>query len=133
MSCERNKGRDDLFLVGIRRRGAPLAARLAAAIREIERGEVPVGVLDISRYRDDLALPGQQPVRPPDEMLPVKDKKVILVDDVLYTGRTIRAALDANIDQGRPAVSAGGTGRPGTPGTADPRRLRRQERPDFQP
>jgi pyrimidine operon attenuation protein/uracil phosphoribosyltransferase len=101
---EKNKGVEDLVLVGIRTRGVYLANRLADQILHIEGEEVPVGDLDITLYRDDrqneqvdsLTLQGGEiPVK-------VKGKKVILVDDVLYTGRTVRAALDAIIDQGRP-------------------------------
>lgn len=94
---------DDLGLVGIRRRGVPLAQRLAALIGKIERTTVPVGSLDITMYRDDLSPVGPKPVvQKADLGFPVAGKDVILVDDVLYTGRTIRAALDALFDHGRP-------------------------------
>jgi pyrimidine operon attenuation protein / uracil phosphoribosyltransferase len=99
---ERNKGTQDLVLVGIHTRGVPLARRLAARLEEIEGRPVPVGALDVAMYRDDIGL------RPPgathDTHLPddVGGKVVVLVDDVLYTGRTIRAALDALVDFGRP-------------------------------
>ena len=99
---ERNKGTDDLVLVGIHTRGVPLARRLAARLGEIEGRPVAVGALDVAMYRDDIGL------RPPgathDTQLPgdVGGKVVVLVDDVLYTGRTIRAALDALTDFGRP-------------------------------
>lgn len=100
---ERNKGTDDLVLIGIRRRGVPLAKRLAEKIKVIEGSQVQVGVLDITLYRDDLSTLSHQPVvRQTEVNFPVKGKKVILVDDVLYTGRTIRAALDAIMDLGRP-------------------------------
>lgn len=100
---ERNKGTDNLVLLGIRRRGVPLARRLADKIREIEGGQVPVGVLDITMYRDDLTTLAHQPVvRQTEVTFSVNDKRVILVDDVLYTGRTVRAALDAVVDLGRP-------------------------------
>ncbi|WP_034630408.1 bifunctional pyr operon transcriptional regulator/uracil phosphoribosyltransferase PyrR [Desulfotruncus alcoholivorax] len=100
---ERNKGTEDLVLIGIRRRGVPLARRLAEKIREIEGSLVPVGILDITLYRDDLSSLHPHPVvRQTEVNFSVKGKKVILIDDVLFTGRTIRAALDAVIDLGRP-------------------------------
>src|SRR3989338_2376159 len=101
---EKNKGTEDLCIVGIRTRGAVLAERLKECIKQIEKVEIPVGILDITLYRDDLTLINTQPVV--HETLinfDIADKKVILVDDVLFTGRTIRAALDALIDFGRPA------------------------------
>jgi len=101
---EKNKGVDDLCVVGIRTRGAPLAERINECIKKIEGHTVPVGVLDITLYRDDLTMISNQPVV--HETLidfDITDKKVVLVDDVLFTGRTIRAALDALIDFGRPA------------------------------
>lgn len=100
---EKNKGVENVALIGIRRRGVPLAERLAEKIAEIEGKEVPIGVLDITLYRDDLTTISTQPVIHRTEIsFPVKDKVLILVDDVLYTGRTIRAALDAIMDLGRP-------------------------------
>lgn len=102
---ERNKGTDNLTLVGIRRRGVPLAERLAERIRDIEGRVVPVGTLDITLYRDDLTTLAYQPlVRSTEIPFPVSGKTVVLVDDVIFTGRTIRAALDALIDLGRPRV-----------------------------
>lgn len=102
---ERNKGTDNLVLIGIRRRGVPLARRLAERIKEIEGSSVPVGMLDITLYRDDLSTLSHQPVVHQTEIrFPVEGKRVVLVDDVLYTGRTIRAALDAVMDLGRPSV-----------------------------
>lgn len=102
---ERNKGTDDTVLVGILRRGVPLAERLAERIREIEGRVVPVGILDITLYRDDLTTLAHQPlVRSTELPVPVDGKKVVLVDDVIFTGRTIRAALDAVMDLGRPRV-----------------------------
>ncbi|MGI6632037.1 MAG: bifunctional pyr operon transcriptional regulator/uracil phosphoribosyltransferase PyrR [Bacillota bacterium] len=100
---ERNKGLEDVVIVGIHRRGVPLAERLAKALHDVENFEVPVGELDITLYRDDLTLRFTQPHVGPTRMpVDVAQKKIILVDDVLYTGRTIRAALDALIDMGRP-------------------------------
>jgi pyrimidine operon attenuation protein/uracil phosphoribosyltransferase len=100
---EKNKGTDGLLLIGIRRRGVPLAERLRASIREIEGAEVPLGVLDITLYRDDLTTRSDQPqVHRTEIPESVKGKKVILCDDVLYTGRTVRAAMDAIMDLGRP-------------------------------
>lgn len=101
---ERNRGTDNLALVGILTRGVPLARRLAAQIGSIEDADVPVGALDITLYRDDLSTVAQQPlVRRTDVPFDVVDKTIVLVDDVLYTGRTSRAALDALMDLGRPA------------------------------
>ena len=100
---EKNNGADNLGLVGIRRRGVPLAERLAKILGRIEKTEVPVGTLDITLYRDDLSTIGHRPeVRPGAMEFDIQDKNIILVDDVLYTGRTIRAALDALFDHGRP-------------------------------
>ena len=100
---ERNKGVDNVVLVGIRTRGVPIAERLAPAIKEIEKVELPVGMLDITLYRDDLSTLAYNPVCHGTEIdFDVDGKTVILVDDVLYTGRTIRCALDAIIDMGRP-------------------------------
>lgn len=100
---ERNKGVDNLALIGIRRRGVPLAERLAARIAEFEGVALPVGLLDITLYRDDLTTLAQQPVVHKTQVpFQVEGKKIILVDDVLFTGRTARAALDAIIDLGRP-------------------------------
>ena len=100
---ERNDGAKDLVLVGIRTRGVPLAERLATKIREFEGVELPVGALDITLYRDDLQKIAHQPVvSGTDVPTSIDDKIVVLVDDVLYTGRTVRAALDELIDLGRP-------------------------------
>jgi pyrimidine operon attenuation protein/uracil phosphoribosyltransferase len=104
---ERNRGIEELALVGIRTRGVPIARRLAQAIGEINGHPVPTGVLDITLYRDDLMRQpvGPQPlVRRTEIPFSIDDKRILLVDDVLYTGRTIRAALDALIDFGRPKV-----------------------------
>jgi len=100
---ERNKGVGDVVLVGIRRRGVPISARLAQKIKEFE-GSVPQqGSLDITLYRDDLSTVSHQPVVGASEIpVDINGKVVVLVDDVLYTGRTVRAAMDALIDFGRP-------------------------------
>ena len=101
---ERNKGVDNIVIVGIRTRGVPIAERIAANIEHIEGKKPPVGVLDITLYRDDLSSLSYQPIVHQTE-LPVNitgKTTIVLVDDVLYTGRTIRAALDAIIDMGRP-------------------------------
>jgi len=102
---ERNRELDQLALVGIRTRGVPLAARLRANLREITGRDVPVGALDITLYRDDLMRHpvGPQPlVRRTEIPFSIDDRRILLVDDVLYTGRTVRAGLDALIDFGRP-------------------------------
>jgi pyrimidine operon attenuation protein/uracil phosphoribosyltransferase len=100
---ERNKGTEDLVLVGVRRRGVPLAERIAGKIAEFESARVPQGCLDIALYRDDLSTVGPQPVvGTTDIPVDVNGKVVVLVDDVLYTGRTVRAAMDALMDLGRP-------------------------------
>src|SRR3954463_1412689 len=100
---EKQAGTAGLLLIGIQRRGVPLAARIAAAISENEGADVPVGALDITFYRDDLSMVAQQPVVK-GTALPsgIDGRTVVLVDDVLYTGRTIRAAMDALVDFGRP-------------------------------
>ena len=100
---EKNKGVKNVALVGIRTRGVPLAARIAEEIQKIENVKVPTGSLDITLYRDDLTTMGYNPVIHGTEIdFDVTGKHIVLVDDVLYTGRTIRAALDAIIDMGRP-------------------------------
>lgn len=102
---ERNQGLDGLVLVGMRTRGVPLAERIAAAIEEFEGRSVPVGALDINLYRDDISSLDHAPrIQPSDLPTDIEGKTIILVDDVLYTGRSIRAALDALIDYGRPAA-----------------------------
>jgi pyrimidine operon attenuation protein/uracil phosphoribosyltransferase len=102
---EKNRGTDDVVLVGLRSRGVGLAHRLARRLKEIEGAEVPVGILDVTLYRDDLGTVGPQPVvRRTEIPFPIDGKKVVVVDDVLYTGRTIRAALDGLIDFGRPRL-----------------------------
>jgi pyrimidine operon attenuation protein/uracil phosphoribosyltransferase len=100
---ERNHGCDGLVLVGVHTRGVPLANRIAASVKNIEGADIPVGALDIGPYRDDLDLLGAPPKSHPSE-LPgdVADKRVVIVDDVLFTGRSIRAAMDALIEKGRP-------------------------------
>lgn len=100
---EQNAGARDLILVGMRTRGVPLAKRLAKEIEEFEGETLGVGALDISLYRDDLSARGTKiEVKPSEMPQDVVDKRIVLVDDVLYTGRSIRAALDALIDYGRP-------------------------------
>lgn len=100
---EKNKGVESLALIGIRRRGGPLAQRLARCIEEIEGVKVPVGILDITLYRDDLTTLAYQPqVHRTEVFFDINDMNIVLVDDVIYTGRTIRAAMDALIDIGRP-------------------------------
>jgi len=101
---EKNNGVENLVLVGIKRRGVPLATRLAGLIEQIEKKPVAVGTLDITLYRDDLSTVGSAPVIKKATPLGtgIVDKNVILLDDVLYTGRTVRAALDALFDHGRP-------------------------------
>ena len=102
---ERHGGTEHLAIVGIRTRGAVLAERLVQAIRQIDAAEVPLGLLDITLYRDDLTTIGPSPVVHQTEIpFEMSDRRIILVDDVLYTGRTVRAALDALIDYGRPAL-----------------------------
>src|SRR5215470_4455654 len=100
---EKNNGSVDLGLVGVRRRGVPLAERLAKTIGRIEKKPVPVGTLDITLYRDDLSTLGPKPVvQKTDIGIPITGQTIILVDDVLYTGRTVRAAMDALFRHGRP-------------------------------
>ncbi|NLK21013.1 MAG: bifunctional pyr operon transcriptional regulator/uracil phosphoribosyltransferase PyrR [Epulopiscium sp.] len=102
---EKNKGVDDVLLIGIKTRGIPLAEKLSNKIYEVENVKVPVGILDITFYRDDLKHLSVQPiVHNPNLKWDVDDKIVILVDDVVYTGRTARAAIDAIIDAGRPKL-----------------------------
>ena len=101
---ERTENLDELAFIGIRRRGVPLAQRLSEKILALEQRTIPVGVLDITLYRDDLSTVSHQPVvNATDIPFSVTGKSIILTDDVLYTGRTIRAALDALFDHGRPA------------------------------
>jgi pyrimidine operon attenuation protein/uracil phosphoribosyltransferase len=100
---EKNGGVSGLGLVGIRRRGVPIAERLGKIITRIENSEVPVGTLDITFYRDDLSTLGPKPVVQEREIgFSIEDKNIVLIDDVLYTGRTTRAALDALFSHGRP-------------------------------
>ncbi|OOM81023.1 bifunctional protein PyrR [Clostridium puniceum] len=102
---ERNKGVEDLVLLGIKTRGFPLAQRIASYIKGIEGKEVPVASVDITLYRDDLTIVNENlEVRNLDLGLEIKDKKIVIVDDVLYTCRTVRAAIDAIIDVSRPTA-----------------------------
>lgn len=101
---EKTEDLDRLALVGIRRRGVPLAQRLASKIEALERLKIPVGTLDIILYRDDLSAISDKPVVSTTDLpFPIDGKDVVLVDDVLYTGRTVRAAMDALFDHGRPS------------------------------
>src|SRR5947209_7884503 len=101
---EKTEDLSQLAFIGIRRRGVPLATRLAEKIKNLEKREIPVGILDISLYRDDLSTISEKPVHNATDIgFSVTGKHIILMDDVLYTGRTIRAALDALFDHGRPA------------------------------
>ncbi len=100
---ERSGGTSNLALIGVRRRGVPLATRIARAMRGIDGVDVPVGTLDITLYRDDLSKVAAQPIVQSSEIaFPVDDKDLVLVDDVLYTGRTARAAMNGLFDLGRP-------------------------------
>jgi len=102
---EKNKDADNLALIGIRTRGVVLAQRIQKAVKDIKGVDVPMGILDITLYRDDLTLVGTKPVvRQTSIDFDINDMKIILVDDVFFTGRTIRAALDALVDFGRPAI-----------------------------
>ncbi|MGI6406801.1 MAG: bifunctional pyr operon transcriptional regulator/uracil phosphoribosyltransferase PyrR [Syntrophaceticus sp.] len=102
---EKNAGTEDLVLIGIRRRGVPLARRISERIKKIEENAVPLGILDITLYRDDLSQLDYHPlVRKTEVPFSITGKKVVLVDDVLFTGRTVRAALDALMDLGRPQL-----------------------------
>lgn len=100
---EKSGGTMDLALIGVRRRGVPLAERLSSIIRGFSRTEIPVGILDITLYRDDLSTVGPQPVVQSTEIpFTVDDRDLVVVDDVLYTGRTMRAAMNGLFDLGRP-------------------------------
>jgi pyrimidine operon attenuation protein/uracil phosphoribosyltransferase len=102
---EKNKGVENIILVGIKRRGVPIAERISLLIEQFEGIKVPVSSVDITLYRDDLTSINQQPVLNNSDLgIDVRDKKIILVDDVLYTGRTARAAIDAIITKGRPQM-----------------------------
>lgn len=99
---ERNRGTEGLLFVGLHSRGVPIAQRLALTIKEVEGAQIPVGALDISLYRDDISKGARPVVRRTDIPTDVTDKNIVLIDDVLFTGRSIRAAMDAIMDLGRP-------------------------------
>ena len=100
---ERNKGTEDIVIIGIQRRGVPLANMIAEKIEQVENVKLPIGILDITLYRDDLSMLFEHPaVNGTDIPFSIDKKKIILVDDVLYTGRTVRAAIDCIMDCGRP-------------------------------
>ena len=99
---ERNGGVTDVILVGMHSRGVPLSKRMSSIVKNVENRSIEVGVLDIGMYRDDIAEKGVLPVRPTDIKTDINGKKIVIVDDVLYTGRSIRAAMDALNDLGRP-------------------------------
>ncbi len=101
---ERNKGAENLVIIGVQSRGVPMAKRLAALVSEIECVDVPVGSLNVALYRDDYATRSARTISSSKIPFDVADKNVVLVDEVLFTGRTTRAALDAIMDLGRPAV-----------------------------
>lgn len=102
---EKNKGVENLVLIGIQRRGVPLAKRIAQKIKDVENRDIPVGILDITLYRDDLSLLNEHPVINGTEInFDIANKKVVLVDDVIFTGRTVRAAIDALMDINRPQM-----------------------------
>ena len=129
---EKNPG-GQVAIVGIHRRGAVLAERVHALTSELLDSEVPLGSVDISFYRDDLAIrPGAPVVHATQLEFSVAGRTIVIVDDVLYTGRTVRAAIDEIFDYGRPGTGAArGAGRPGPPRAPDPARLHRQEHPDL--
>ncbi len=102
---EKNKGIDDLAIIGIQRRGVPLAKRIVKCIKEVENIDVPFGILDITLYRDDLSMLSDVPqINGTDISFSITGKKIVLVDDVIFTGRTVRAAIDAIMDCGRPRL-----------------------------
>ena len=127
---EKNRGSEGLALVGIRTGGVFLAQRIAGIISEIEKADVPVGIVDITLYRDDLTIGTNQPVLRGTEIpFNVDGGKIVIVDDVLYTGRTVRAAIDAVMEFGRPMmIQLAGPDRQGTQGASNKSRLCWKER-----
>ena len=123
---ERNKGAGNLYIIGIMTRGAELAQRVAKKISELERSSVQVGYLDVTAYRDDKRT-GTSGEDKTDLPFPIEGKQIILVDDVIYTGRTVRAAMDAILQRAGPQHPAGSFDRPRTPRAADPGGLCRQK------
>src|SRR5438128_1369808 len=127
---ERNRGLEELALIGIRTRGVPIARRLAQLIHDVSHADVPTGALDITLYRDDLmrhAVGAQPLIRKTEIPFSIDDRRILLVDDVLYTGRTIRAALDALIERGHAERAGGRLQRPERRNT---RRHRAEHRSD---
>ena len=128
---ERNRGLGDVVVIGIQKGGVPLASQLVAILREIEGTAVPFGTMDVAFYRDDIAMRPVLSEEVTDLPFDLTGRTVVLFDDVLFTGRTVRAALESLAERGRASSRAAGRdGRPRSPGAADPPRLRGQEPAD---